>query len=56
MGRKRKTDERFDLRIRVDEKLHERIKKAADAEGNAVASFVRALVVRELNERERAKL
>jgi predicted HicB family RNase H-like nuclease len=54
MGRKRvKTEEKIDIRLRVDSELHERIQTAADQEGNSVAAFIRAAVVKELKRRER---
>lgn len=54
MGRKKvKTDEKFDIRLRVDAELHERIQEAADQEGNSVAAFIRSAVVKELKRRER---
>jgi predicted HicB family RNase H-like nuclease len=55
MGRKKmKTEEKFDIRLRVDADLHERIQGAADQEGNSVAAFIRAAVVKELNRREKS--
>lgn len=54
MGRKKKmTEEKVDIRLRVDAELAGRIQKAADQEGNSVAAFIRAAVVRELNRREK---
>jgi predicted HicB family RNase H-like nuclease len=58
MGRKKvtpkmKTEERVDIRLRVDGELHERIQAAADQDGNAVAAFIRYAVVKELKRRER---
>jgi uncharacterized protein (DUF1778 family) len=55
MGRKKKmqTQEKIDIRLRVDGDLHQRIQEAADAEGNSVAAFIRAAVVKELKRRER---
>lgn len=55
MGRKKqvKTEEKIDVRLRVDADLHQRIQKAADQEGNSVAAFIRAAVVKELKRRER---
>lgn len=50
---KMKADEKFDIRLRVDEDLHQRIQAAADQEGNSVAAFIRSAVVRELKRRER---
>lgn len=48
-----KTEERIDIRLRVDGDLHQRIQVAADQEGNSVAAFIRAAVVKELNRRDR---
>jgi predicted HicB family RNase H-like nuclease len=54
MGRKKmKTEEKIDIRLRVDEELHARIQAAADQEGNSVAAFIRAAVVKELKRREK---
>lgn len=54
MGRKKmKAEERFDIRLRVDGELHARIQEAADQEGNSIAAFIRAAVVKELKRRER---
>jgi uncharacterized protein (DUF1778 family) len=54
MGRKKvKTAEKIDIRLRVDDDLHQRIQAAADAEGNSVAAFIRTAVVRELKRREK---
>jgi predicted HicB family RNase H-like nuclease len=54
MGRKKmKPEEKFDIRLRVDSELHQRIQAAADQEGNSVAAFIRAAVVKELKRRER---
>lgn len=54
MGRKKvNADTRFDIRLRVDSDLHARIQKAADAEGNSIAAFIRAAVVKELKRREK---
>ncbi len=53
MGRKRmKTEEKVDVRLRMDAALAERIESAAKAEGNSIAAFIRAAVVRELNRRD----
>jgi predicted HicB family RNase H-like nuclease len=53
MGRKKmKTEEKIDIRLRVDGDLHRRIQEAADQEGNSVAAFIRAAVVKELKRRE----
>jgi predicted HicB family RNase H-like nuclease len=51
--RKMKTEEKIDIRLRVDDELHRRIQAAADQEGNSVAAFIRSAVVRELKRRER---
>ena len=56
MGRKKmktaekaeKTDERIDIRLRVDGDLHQRIQAAADQESNSVAAFIRTAVVEKL--------
>jgi uncharacterized protein (DUF1778 family) len=55
MGRKKMkaTEEKTDIRLRVDAELQQRIQAAADAEGNSVAAFIRSAVVRELKRRER---
>jgi hypothetical protein len=54
MGRKKmKVDEKVDIRLRVDTSLAERIQAAADQEGNSVAAYIRAAVVRDLKRRER---
>lgn len=54
MGRKKmKTDEKVDIRLRVDEELHQRIQAAADQEGNSVAAFIRSAIVKELKRRQR---
>ena len=54
MGRKKvKTEEKVDIRLRVDGDLHQRIQDAADQEGNSVAAFVRSAVVKELKRREK---
>jgi uncharacterized protein (DUF1778 family) len=54
MGRKKvKAEEKVDIRLRVDSDLHDRIQAAADQEGNSVAAFIRAAVVKELKRRER---
>lgn len=54
MGRKKmKTEEKIDIRLRVDGELHRRIQAAADQEGNSVAAFIRSAVVRELKRREK---
>lgn len=53
MGRKKmKTAEKTDIRLRVDADLAQRIQQAADQEGNSVAAFIRAAVVKELKRRE----
>lgn len=54
MGRKKvKTEERIDVRLRVDGDLHRRIQEAADQEGNSIAAFIRSAVVKELKRREK---
>jgi hypothetical protein len=50
---RKKTEEKIDIRLRVDGSLHQRIQEAADREGNSVAAFIRSAVVRELNRREK---
>jgi predicted HicB family RNase H-like nuclease len=50
---KMKTEERIDVRLRMDSELHEKIQAAADQEGNSVAAFIRSAVVKELKRRER---
>ena len=54
MGRKKimKTEEKIDIRLRVDGELQQRIQTAADQEGNSVAAFIRAAVVKELKRRK----
>ncbi|MHC5538535.1 YlcI/YnfO family protein [Singulisphaera rosea] len=54
MGRKKvRTEDKIDIRLRVDEDLHNRIQAAADQEGNSVAAFIRSAVVKELKRREK---
>lgn len=54
MGRKKmKANEKFDVRLRVDEALHRQLQGAADEEGNSVAAFIRAAVVKELKRRQK---
>jgi predicted HicB family RNase H-like nuclease len=54
MGRKKmKTEEKIDIRLRVDSELHQRIQDAADQEGNSVAAFIRSAVVKELKRQEK---
>ena len=54
MGRKKvKTEEKIDIRLRVDSELQRRIQAAADEEGNTVAAFIRAAVGKELKRREK---
>jgi predicted HicB family RNase H-like nuclease len=50
---KMKADVKFDIRLRVDDELHQRIQKAADQEGNSIAAFIRTAIVRELKRREK---
>ena len=52
-SRKMKTAEKVDIRLRVDSELAQRIQEAADQEGNSVAAFIRAAVVKELKWREK---
>jgi predicted HicB family RNase H-like nuclease len=58
MGRKKtmKTDTKIDVRLRMDEELHQRIQAAAETEGNSIAAFIRATVVKELNRRDRERV
>jgi predicted HicB family RNase H-like nuclease len=57
MGRKKKakmeTEEKIDIRLRVDGDLHARIQAAAAQEGNSLAAFIRSAVVKELKRREK---
>lgn len=57
MGRKKmaktKTDEKPEIRLRVDGAFLQRIQEAADQESNSVASFVRSALLRELKRREK---
>jgi uncharacterized protein (DUF1778 family) len=56
MGRKKvKTDEKTDIRLRVDGELAARIQEAAEEEGNSVAAFIRSAVLKELKRRERGE-
>jgi uncharacterized protein (DUF1778 family) len=57
MGRKKrmKTDEKIDIRLRVDSDLYRKIQEAAEAEGNSVAAFIRAATVKELRRLERGE-
>ena len=50
MGRKKmvKTEEKVELRMRLDSDLMEQIKEVADESGLAVAAWVRSTVIREL--------
>jgi uncharacterized protein (DUF1778 family) len=53
MGRKKViADAKTDIRLRVEPSFHRRVQDAADREGNSVAAFIRAAVVKELNRRE----
>lgn len=53
VGRKKmKTEDKFDIRLRVDESLHQRIAKAADEAELSVAAFIRTSVVKELRRLE----
>jgi uncharacterized protein (DUF1778 family) len=52
MGRKRmKVSEKIDIRLRVDAELEAKIRAAAEEEGNSVAAFIRAAVLKELKRR-----
>lgn len=54
MGRKKvKTEEKIDIRLRVEPDLHERIQVAAGEANNSVAAFIRDAVVKELKRREK---
>ena len=54
MGRKKvKTEEKIDIRLRVDEKFRAKIQAAADEDQTTVAAFIRALIVREFKRREK---
>jgi predicted transcriptional regulator len=48
-GRKVKTEERIDIRLRVDADFQRRVQEAADRQGNPVAAFIRAAVAKELD-------
>ena len=48
-----KTEEKIDIRLRVDGDLQQRIQAAANQEGNSVAAFIRSAVVKELKQREK---
>ena len=49
MGRKKmKTDEKVDIRLRVDVEFQQRVQEAADQEGNSVAAFIRTAIVEKL--------
>jgi uncharacterized protein (DUF1778 family) len=55
MGRKKmKTEEKVDIRLRVDSEFQQRVQDAADQEGNSVAAFIRTAVVEKLKRIERA--
>lgn len=57
MGRKKmKTDEKVDMRIRLDADLMEQIKTVADEDGLAMAAWVRSLILKELKRRRREEL
>lgn len=54
MGRKKmKTEEKIDIRLRVDAEFQKRVQDAADREGNSVAAFIRTAVVEKLNRIEK---
>jgi uncharacterized protein (DUF1778 family) len=49
MGRKKmKTEEKVDIRLRVDAEFQARVQAAADQEGNSVAAFIRTAIVEKL--------
>ena len=50
---KMKTEERLDIRLRVDGELHEEIQEAAGQDHCSIAAFIRAAVVKELKRRKR---
>lgn len=47
------SDDRGEIRIRLDADAKRRIKAMAEADGNSVAAFVRAATMRELVRREK---
>lgn len=51
MGRKKMdiTQEKIELRMRLNADLHSRIQAEADREGNPVAAFVRGAVIEKLD-------
>ena len=54
MGRKKmRTEEKIDIRLRVDAEFQQRVQAAADQEGNSVAAFIRTAVVEKLKRIER---
>jgi uncharacterized protein (DUF1778 family) len=54
MGRKKmKTEEKVDIRLRMDAEQARLIQEAADEEGNSVAAFIRAIVMKEVNRRKK---
>lgn len=55
MGRKKKmkTEEKVELRMRLDAELMKRIQEVAEGEGLAVAAYMRNLAIRDLKRRER---
>jgi uncharacterized protein (DUF1778 family) len=54
MGRKKmKTEEKIDIRLRVDSEFQQRVQAAADREGNSVAAFIRTAIVEKLTRIEK---
>jgi predicted HicB family RNase H-like nuclease len=54
MGRKKmKTVHKFDIRLRVDEALHERIAKDAEEESLPVAAWLRTAAIEKLKRKEK---
>jgi predicted HicB family RNase H-like nuclease len=56
MGRKKLSpgDVKVEVRMRVDMELHRRIEMAAKEEGNSVAAYIRAAIVRDLKRRKQS--
>lgn len=48
-----KTEEKIDIRLRVDADFQQRVQEAADQEGNSVAAFIRTAVVEKLKRIEK---
>lgn len=58
MGRKKvttktKSDQKIDIRLRVDVDLERQIRDLAEQEGNSVAAFIRSAVVKEIRRRQK---